>query len=315
VPGDGTDSDLFLWTRASATFRKLTAGLDGGSNGGGLFRSLDVSRDGRTVFFSSSAPGLVTPTPTPALAVAVYRWDDGQGVSLVHAAGSGSSCTPVVVGGGGSGDGTTSTFMTNAAVVTPDTNGQLDVYVVRADAGAVFASSGPSGSFDAGTCSTVVAQWPRASFDGSRVVFELDKRVVGESATQPHVVLRDLTSPDFVVLSPGDGGVFQTNASRFPDIDHSGQRVGFVSNAGAVPGPPVTVFSYRCFLAELNGRTLVRTTPLVGDVDGGFPPCVAAKLSGNGHAALVVTPAVLSAGDRTLDGGAADLDLYLRLIP
>jgi hypothetical protein len=179
----------------------------------------------------------------------------------------------------------------------------------------VFASQGPTGSFDAGSCGTPVAQWPEVSFDGSRLVFELDKSVLGESTRQPYVVARDVTSPGFVVVSPGDAGVFQANASRFPFVDHSGQRVSFVSNAGAVPGPPVSVFSYRCFLSELNGRSLARITPLLGDVDAGFPACVAAKISGNGHAVLVVTPSVLSPFDRASDGGAPDLDLYLRLLP
>jgi hypothetical protein len=315
VPGDGVDSDLFMWTRATGTLRKLTASLDGGSNGGGTFRSLDLSRDGRAVFFSSSAPDLVAPAPQPANAVAVYRWDEGLGVSLVHAAGAGGACSPAIVGGGGSGDGTTSTFMTTAGVLPQDTNGLLDAYASRVDAGPVLASLGPSGSFDAGPCGTAVAQWPEVSFDGSRMVFELTKSVLAETSSQPHVVVRDLASPGFVVVSPGDAGVFLANASRFPFVDHSGQRVSFVSNAGAVPGPPVSVFSYRCFLSELNGRSLARITPLLGDVDAGFPACVAAKISGNGHAVLVVTPSVQSPFDRASDGGAADLDLYLRLLP
>lgn len=314
VAGDGTDSDLFVWTRATGAVRKLTSGVDGGSNGDGLFRNLDISRDGRTVFFSSSAPAIVLPSPLPVGAPAVYRWDEGRGVSLVHAVGTGS-CGPVIVGGGGSGDGTTSTFMTTAGLVGADTNGLLDVYAQGADGGRFFGSQGPGGAFDAGPCGVPVAQWPDVSFDGSRLAFELDKRAVGEGAVGPHVVVRDVGASGFVVVSPGDAGLWPAFASRFPFVDASGQRVSFVSNAPAVPGPAPSLFSYRCFLSELNGRQLVRTTALVGDVDGGFPPCLAAKVSGNGHAVLVVTPAVLSPGDRTVDGGTADLDLYLRLVP
>jgi hypothetical protein len=325
VSPDGTESDLFLWTRATSAVRKLTAAPDGGSNGGGTFRNLSVSRDGRSVFFSTEAPRLVSsPVTNPDGAPAAYRWDEGRGLSLVRDFGVRGPCAPVLVGGSLSADGTTSTLMTSAPILVADTNGTTDVYAVREDGGVFAASEGTMGFFDAGACPTstaqapAVAQWPAVSAAGDRFVFEMSKSVLGESPSAAgvlHVVARDRTEPGFIVVSPGDAGAFPNNSSRFPFIDRSGQRVSFVSNAAAVPGPPLTVFSYRCFLSELNGRQVLRITPLVGDVDAGFPACVAAKVSGNGHAVLVVTPAPLAVGDQTLDGGAADLDLYLRLLP
>ena len=243
-------------TPETAFTRLVNAGPNGVATGGAT--GVTISADGRFVAFATSAS--LTATDTNGLTDVYVR--DLQTNSIVRASvnsaggnGNGDSVEPSI-----SADGSRVAFHTNAALVSGDTNGVLDVYVRDLAAGTTTRVSTPLVGGTAGD-----STWPAISANGRFVAFNsVSDNLVG-SDTNGHidVFVRDLTSGTTERASVGSGGAQATGGfgSFDPDVSDDGNLVVFSSNETSLGGSDSAVRHIYVRNRAANTTTLLTRTP------------------------------------------------------
>lgn len=227
VPEDTNGSpDIFVWTRSSGAYERVSVTSAGGQVSSGLSTYQDprLSGDGSLVVFTSFS-ALV---PSGISDGIVYLRDRTAGTTEIVSRATGADGAVAAAHSPSiSRDGRFVAFVTNAALVAEDTNGAADVYVRdRTNQTTELCSRKPDGSLPGN------AQTPALSGDGRYVAFVAP----GQSDSGGFIVLH----PDLFVLDRQTGTVVEAGigisgeafgSSLRPSLSNDGRFLTFESDA------------------------------------------------------------------------------------
>jgi hypothetical protein len=243
------------------------------ANGDSLDFAVSISNDGTKVAFTSRASNLV-PGDTNHVSDVFVRDLATNTTTRVSLGANHAQLNTDSYVGSISGDGSTVALITAAAIDPADTNGVLDVYLVKLATGSVTLASrldGPTGAVGSGPEYSPVD----LTTDGSKVVFFSEAPNLTGNATYPEIVLRDLTTNKTTVVSRANGaaGAIASYASD-DSISGDGRLVAFTSiDPNLVPGD--TNGQADVFVRDLaaNTTTLASRGPngVVGNGASGQP--------------------------------------------
>ncbi|MGE0364072.1 MAG: TolB family protein, partial [Vicinamibacterales bacterium] len=241
VPGDTNGKpDVFVHERATGTTTRVSVATGGAQTTGETLGSIRpaLSADGRVVAFISDAVNLVPDDTNNVLDAFAHDRVTGETTRVsVRSAGvqaTGADTFSVAI----SGDGRYAAFDSEAAVVTPDGNGDRDVFVhdrVTTNTSRVSVASGgaeANGPFG--------SRAPSISSDGRFIAFASDATdlVAGDTNGASDVFVHDLVTgrTTRVSLSSANGqptapGGAPPISSGLPAISADGRLVAFSSTA------------------------------------------------------------------------------------
>ena len=254
VAGDGNGTtDVFA--RVGAGPVQLVSAALGGASADGRSGSADVSGNGRTIVFVSSATNLV---PGDRNGVAdVFVRDLATGVtrrispSRDRGEANGASAAPSI-----SGDGRYVVFASRASNLVPgDTNGVQDVFRVDLAADRVTrVSVSTRGDQQDEAVMEPRSQMSGISRDGRYVVFDSDAANLAprDRNRATDIFVRDLRAGRTLRISVDEFGVEADDDSFNPTLSGNGRYVVFASSAerlapGDGPGEDVFIYDLRTF--------------------------------------------------------------------
>ncbi len=236
-----------------------------GSQGEGLSEQPDMSRDGRYTVFSTLSQLVESDTDE---FFDVYLRDHFTGDlrllsdGILNDAG-GDAQYPAI-----SADGSHVVFQSDAAdLVAGDTNGHLDVFLVKLETGQTTrVSVGPSGE-QANSSSFS----PDISEDGRYIVFASQASnlsATGVTGGRTHVYAHDTLNGSTSLVSRSSGGGEAGGSSFHPEISDDGEFIVFTSEASdidatIVPSAPRNV--YRIHRDGSSGELLTQTGGVPGN--------------------------------------------------
>ena len=233
VPDNGTNRDIFIHDRLTATTELISVATDGGeANGPSLFPAL--SADGRYVVYESQADNLV-PGDGNGYADIFLRDRQAETTTRVTLAPNGDeanddSLTPSI-----SASGRYVTYTSQATnLAADDANGERDVFVVDLTTGATQlvskATDGTQGNFDSGGLGAGAA---RISADGRYVVFGsfANTLVPNDMNDSDDIFVRDRVNSTTERVSVSTDGVEGNDHSMYGAISDDGRYVVFFSLA------------------------------------------------------------------------------------
>jgi Tol biopolymer transport system component len=252
VAGDSNGTtDIFLRDTLAGTTSRLSVST-AGAQGNGAVEAPDISFDGRTVVYSSTATTLVTGDSNGVSDI--FLRDLAAGVTArVSVSSAGVQANGGSVDASVSGDGIDVAFTSAATnLVAGDANGVDDIFLRDREAGTTTLVS-VSGAGVQGNGASLDAS---ISGDGRYVVFEsaASNLVAGDSNGVNDVFLRDTVAGTTLRLSVGLGGAQANGASFHAEISADGHYVTFssaASNLVAGDGNGVTDV-FRVSLAASN---------------------------------------------------------------
>ncbi|MBI1851373.1 MAG: HYR domain-containing protein [Planctomycetes bacterium] len=317
VAGDTNGrSDVFLRDRQSGT-TVLVSVTSGGVQGNGNSARAAISSDGRYVVFRSSATNLVA-GDTNAVDDIFVR--DTQAATTVRVSqssagvqGNAASSTSSI-----STDGRFIAFASQAStLITGDTNGVRDVFLVDrdADADGIFDEPGATTtsrvSVGAGGAeANAQSRAPALSSDGRYVVFDSDATnlVAGDTNAVSDVFIFDRVSSATTRVSVDSSGVQSNGASSEPVISGNGRFVMYQSDAtNLVAGDTNGVTDI--FVHDRNVAVTARISVSSGGAQANGPSTDAAISPGARFTAFRSTATNLVTGDTN---GRADAFVYDR---
>jgi len=222
-----------------------------------------VSDDGRTVAFWSRATDIAAaPSPFPADRLVLYVYDRPSGVlsavpGITSRLVADLDITP---------DGRLLALTTDVSLVPADTDGRPDVYVRDRTSGTTVLASPADGS-------TAVSRAlrPRLSADGTKVAMEVsvlrapDPQLPGSVVeTPPQVMLRDLTTDRWTLMSSNDRSEPAEGGAGLVGIDDAGTAVVFSSaarNLGPVAGARSDAGHFLRAVSDPGARTVAPEFP------------------------------------------------------
>jgi Tol biopolymer transport system component len=223
--------------QAGTTILASRANGPGGAAAAGYSRAPSISADGRHVAFESQANNLVTEDSKDEGQEDVFVRDLDSGVTELISRATGPTGAPATDWSfepSISGDGRYVAFMSRAALVPEDIDGEHspeDVYVRdRATQTTILASraSGPTGTPAEGE-----SDQPAISADGQHVVFASDGKLTGQKYFENEIFVRDLATETTELVSVHDeGGSFPPQ--RQPSISADGRYIAFESSANNI---------------------------------------------------------------------------------
>ncbi len=227
--------DVYRLDRQTASL-ELVSTSPTGSQGNGRSHQGDISDDGRWVTFTSDADNLIAGNTNPLPDVLAKDMQTGALV-LVSASTSGSqgnhiSQLPTI-----SGDGTTVAFSSRASnLVSPDTNGNYDVYAKDLTTGVIERLNvTPTG----GEANGFARSRMTLSRNGQLVIFAAvsSNLVAGDNNGAQDIFLRNRQTQwtERVNLDPTSAGLLED--SFVPSMTDDGRIISFASSATTVvPG-------------------------------------------------------------------------------
>ena len=219
--------DIFVYDRTNQTTQKLTKGIGGVAASAGSQRP-QISGDGRFVVYQSDASNLVANDTNNSTDIFLTEISTGITVLIsknaLGAIGNLASTAPAI-----SDDGNIIAFESNATnLISSDSNGRSDVFVVRRDLGTLQRVS-LSGS---GSQVFVHSQKAALSGNGRYVGFtSFGNLVTNTTSTSTFMHLLDLQSNALEVVSLTSSNVATTALDQKPSISADGRFVSFASSA------------------------------------------------------------------------------------
>jgi Tol biopolymer transport system component len=206
----------------------------GGPRSGGVGSATNVSEDGRFVAFVSRSDGMSSEDDDGVLNVYVRDTFSGAVTLVSRASGpSGEPAHKLSMDPSISADGIAVAFVSDAALVPADTNGNTDVYVRRLDTGVTVLVSREDGF--GGGVGNGTSQSPSISGNGNRIAFETSATNLddGDTTATYDVHVRDLAAGQTMLASratSASGAIGDADSSE-PALSADGTKVAFRSYA------------------------------------------------------------------------------------
>lgn len=315
VAGDTNGrNDAFVKTLATGAIQRVSTS-SGGTQANHDTNWIHLDDSGTKVLLGSTATNLVAGDTNGAQDVFLRDLSAGTTVRVstdaFGAQVAGESGVPVI-----SSDGARVAFYSFGAAFTPnDSNDTADVFVKTLSSGAVALAS--AGIGESGEQANGASELPRASADGTKVVFlsKATNLVAGDTNGAQDVFLLDLETNSIVRVSVAADGAQADGASSEAHISADGTRVVFTSTAtNLVAGDTNGVQDV--FVKTLATGAITRVSTSAAGVEGNAVS-QSGHLSGNGERVVFVSQASnLVAGDtngtrdvfvRDLSGGTVVL--------
>jgi len=260
VATDGNAArDIFVHDRHTGKTRRVSVDSQG-READGPSSSPSISADGRYVAFQSMAANLVPGDANKAADVFVYDGKTGRMERISVDARGGeaalASMDPRI-----SAEGRYVVFVSVAALVEDDTNGQPDVFVRDRQLGKTVRISVAS----TGTQANASSACPSISPDGRHVSFDswADNLVPGDTNNRVDVFLRDCGTGQTLRVSAGPDSASGDNDSRISSVSAGAEYVAFSSLASnLVPGDSNDAFDV--FVYERATGRVARLTQTTG---------------------------------------------------
>jgi hypothetical protein len=287
-------SDVFLFDVANNSIRLVSSRIDApNTSPQGMSKNAIISKDGSTIVFTSSAPGLTQPNnPIASNVVRLYRWKSGVIEKITDNVGGEFSV---------SNDGTAIAFMSTAKLTTEDTNTVADVYLWSTSAGNSDVQLVSKRLLNVGTRNSQVFR-SMISGDGNVVAFSSlsDNFTASDFNNSPDVLRWNRTNGEIINIS--ELAASGANSVEF-DLNTTGDRIVFVSASDDF-GPQDNnsaddVYLWNNGTIELISATStsVSGNPAASGRKGAFKPAI----SGDGKFVAFVSNAKDLTSDDTKD--------------